>query len=116
MGKIAYKDIMILLVEDDEGHAELIKECLKETGVSNPIRRFRDGQEIIDYLFGAEEVKILMNSVSGAEVPLIIKFSLRGYGIDELAELRIKNRPGFIEVLIQRVRFILHEDVYPAET
>jgi len=58
VGKIAYKDIMILLVEDDEGHAELIKDCLKETGVTNPIRRFRDGQEIIDYLFGAEEVKM----------------------------------------------------------
>jgi len=54
VSKIAYRDIMILLVEDDEGHAELIKDCLRETGVTNPIRRFRDGQEIIDYLFEGE--------------------------------------------------------------
>jgi len=48
---------MILLVEDDDGHAELIKDCLKESGIVNPIRRFRDGQEIIDYLFGGQEAK-----------------------------------------------------------
>ncbi|HQP30253.1 MAG TPA: response regulator [Deltaproteobacteria bacterium] len=57
MSRIAYKDVMILLVEDDEGHAELIKDCLKETGVDNPIRRFRDGQEILDYLFEGPETK-----------------------------------------------------------
>lgn len=57
MNAIAYTDIMILLVEDDDGHAELIKDCLKESGVVNPIRRFRDGQEIIDYLFGGQEAK-----------------------------------------------------------
>ena len=57
MNKIAYKDMMILLVEDDEGHAELIKDCLKESGVDNPIRRFRDGQEIIDYLFNGQQSK-----------------------------------------------------------
>ena len=57
MNKIAYKDMMILLVEDDEGHAELIKDCLKDAGVVNPIRRFRDGQEIIDYLFKSQYSK-----------------------------------------------------------
>ncbi|MEN6474114.1 MAG: response regulator [Syntrophaceae bacterium] len=57
MNKIAYKDMMILLVEDDEGHAELIKDCLKDAGVVNPIRRFRDGQEIIDYLFKSQHSK-----------------------------------------------------------
>ena len=57
MNGIAYTDIMILLVEDDDGHAELIRDCLKDSGLVNPVRRFRDGQEIIDYLFGGEEVK-----------------------------------------------------------
>lgn len=57
MNAIASTDIMILLVEDDDGHAELIKDCLKESGIVNPIRRFRDGQEIIDYLFGGQEAK-----------------------------------------------------------
>ena len=57
MNKVAYADMVILLVEDDEGHAELIKDCLQESGVANPIRRFRDGQEIIDYLFGGNEAK-----------------------------------------------------------
>ena len=42
--------LTILIAEDDDGHAELIQEHLQEAGVHNPIVRFRDGQEVMDYL------------------------------------------------------------------
>lgn len=44
------EEITILVVEDNDGHAELIMEQLRETGVVNPMIRFRDGQEIWDFL------------------------------------------------------------------
>lgn len=44
------KSLMILISEDDDGHAELITEYLNDVGIQNPIVRFRDGQETIDFL------------------------------------------------------------------
>jgi len=43
----------ILIAEDDDGHAELVTEQLRNAGVSCPIRRFRDGQEVLDLLLPA---------------------------------------------------------------
>lgn len=42
--------LMILLAEDDDGHAQLIQRNLKRAGVANEIVRVRDGQEAIDYI------------------------------------------------------------------
>jgi CheY-like chemotaxis protein len=39
----------ILIVEDDEGHAILIRENLESAGVNNRIQHFRDGQAILDF-------------------------------------------------------------------
>ncbi|MBA3849043.1 MAG: hypothetical protein C0502_03495 [Opitutus sp.] len=41
----------ILIVEDDEGHAILIRENLEMAGLNSPIEHFRDGQAILDYFF-----------------------------------------------------------------
>ena len=43
---------MILLAEDDDGHAQLIQRNLKRAGVVNEIVRARDGQEALDYVRG----------------------------------------------------------------
>jgi CheY-like chemotaxis protein len=40
----------ILIAEDDDGHADLVMEQLRDAGVGNPIIRFRDGQEVLDFL------------------------------------------------------------------
>lgn len=44
------KDIIILIAEDDDGHAELIIEGLRETGLKNEIIRFEDGLKLWNYL------------------------------------------------------------------
>ncbi|MDR3405853.1 MAG: response regulator [Chthoniobacter sp.] len=41
----------ILIVEDDDGHAFLIVDNLRRAGITAPILRFSDGQEILDFLF-----------------------------------------------------------------
>jgi CheY-like chemotaxis protein len=42
----------ILIVDDDEGHAILIRENLESAGVQNRIEHFRDGQAILDFFAG----------------------------------------------------------------
>lgn len=47
---MAAKTLTILLAEDDDGHAELVRESLLDAGVENHVRRFRDGREILNHL------------------------------------------------------------------
>ncbi len=47
-----YKEMVILIAEDDDGHADLINEALLESGVCNTIIRFSDGEEIWRFLSG----------------------------------------------------------------
>mgnify|MGYP002642472922 CR=1 FL=1 len=46
-----HTDVIILVAEDDEGHANLIKKNLKRAGIVNEILLFIDGQEILNFLF-----------------------------------------------------------------
>lgn len=45
------KEVSILIADDDAGHARLIEKNLQRAGLHNPILRFEDGQQILDYLF-----------------------------------------------------------------
>lgn len=46
----AHKEVVILIAEDDDGHAELIIEGFRESGVMNKIIRFEDGEKIWNFL------------------------------------------------------------------
>jgi len=80
------KDIVILIAEDNAGHFQLIKKNLWLTCVDNDILQFRNGQEILDFLFKTgtgihlDENKqyvllldIRMPKVDGLEVLKIVK-------------------------------------------
>ena len=45
------KEPVILIVEDDEGHAILIRQNLEAAGLSNRMEHFRDGQAVLDFFF-----------------------------------------------------------------
>jgi CheY-like chemotaxis protein len=45
-----YKELIILIAEDDDGHADLIIEGLTESGVKNTIIRFSNGEEVWEFL------------------------------------------------------------------
>lgn len=45
------QNVTILVAEDDEGHANLIRKNLVRSGIANTIIHFKDGQEILDFLF-----------------------------------------------------------------
>ncbi len=48
-----YKELVILIAEDDDGHAELIREGLEEAGLCNTILRFSNGEEAWHFLTGS---------------------------------------------------------------
>lgn len=48
----AYKELIILIAEDDDGHAVLIKDGLKDSGVCNKTIRFSNGEEAWQFLVG----------------------------------------------------------------
>lgn len=45
------KHVVILMVEDDEGHAKLIERNLRRGGVENVMKHMNTGQKALDYLF-----------------------------------------------------------------
>lgn len=45
------KEVVILLAEDDDGHAALIQRNLQRAGIANEIIRFQDGRELLNFLF-----------------------------------------------------------------
>lgn len=45
-------EVVILVAEDDPGHALLIERNLRRVGVTNTIIRLADGEETLNFLFG----------------------------------------------------------------
>ncbi len=46
--------VVILIAEDDAGHFELVKRNLWRSCSGCEIEHFKDGQEVLDYLFGQD--------------------------------------------------------------
>lgn len=44
-------DLIVLLAEDDMGHASLIQKNLRRSGISNGVEHFLDGEEVLNFLF-----------------------------------------------------------------
>lgn len=57
-------EVVILIVEDDDGHARLTEKNLRRAGISNELLRFKDGQEILDFLFRKGEGRKRENQVA----------------------------------------------------
>ncbi len=47
---MAAEPILIVLVEDDDGHATLVERNLQRAGLANGIHRLKDGQEALDFI------------------------------------------------------------------
>ncbi|MDR3669685.1 MAG: response regulator [Holophaga sp.] len=77
----------ILIAEDDDGHADLVVEQLQDAGLRCPIRRFRDGQEVVDFLHPA--------GGGSWDQPCVLLLDINMPRLDGIAVLkRLKGDPG----------------------
>jgi CheY-like chemotaxis protein len=92
------KNKVILLVEDDDDHAELTLMALKESNVLNDVVVVRDGVQALDYLFGTGAY-----AGSQTRVPQLILLDLKLPkidGIEVLRTLRASEKTKFLPVVI----------------
>lgn len=54
-----YKELTILIAEDDDGHADLIMTGLKESGICNNMIRFVDGKQTWEFISGKGKEMVL---------------------------------------------------------
>ena len=72
-----HQDGAILLAEDSENEAELLKLAFRQAGIRNPIVVVRDGDEVLSYLLGVGQYE-------NSPLPLLL-----------LLDLKMPNRNGF---------------------
>ena len=77
------QEVRIVIAEDDEGHATLIRRNLKRAGVSNDIVHFKDGQETLDYFFKKDKD---LSRESG--IPLLLLLDIKMPKVDGVEVLR----------------------------
>jgi CheY-like chemotaxis protein len=75
--------LLILLAEDDDGHARLIERNLRRAGVINPIIRVTDGQAVLDYIYRSQ-----------SDLPLLLLLDINLPQVDGIEVLRrLKSDP-----------------------
>lgn len=76
------REVVILIADDDTGHARLIEKNLRRAGLTNEIRRFDDGQQILDFLFQRN------GEARSADTPYMLLLDIRMPKIDGIEVLR----------------------------
>lgn len=89
------KAVTILMAEDDDGHARLIQNALRDAGLINPVVRFSDGQEILDFLEGPKGIPAVQD---GQAFLLLLDINMpRMDGVEVLGRIKadpvLKNLP-----------------------
>ena len=80
-------DLIILMAEDDDGHARLVQERFESVGVRNPVIRFKEGKEAWAFLSGAAPGL-------EADKAYLLLLDIRMPGVDGIEVLRrVKDDP-----------------------
>ena len=77
------RDVVLLIADDDAGHARLIEKNLRRAGLSNRILRFEDGQQILDFLFQRGDGPKRL-----ADTPYLLLLDIRMPKVDGVEVLR----------------------------
>jgi CheY-like chemotaxis protein len=79
----ATRQVVILVAEDDSGHARLIEKNLTRAGLNNSIVRFDNGQAVLDFLFRRGS-----GPQRAAEAPYLLLLDIRMPQVDGIEVLR----------------------------
>lgn len=91
-------DAVILVAEDDAGHFVLVKKNLWRSCVTNDILHFKDGQEVLNFLFQADGGNTL---AEGTPYLLLLDIRMpKVDGLEVLARLRADEQLKKMPVII----------------
>src|SRR5580693_8350399 len=76
------KEVVILIADDDLGHVRLIEKNLNRARLHNPIERFDNGQDILDFLFSRSARR------RGKEAAYLLLLDIRMPKVDGVEVLR----------------------------
>ncbi len=77
------REVVILVAEDDAGHARLIEKNLTRAGLHNSIVRFDNGQAVLDFLFRRGS-----GPHRAADMPYLLLLDIRMPQVDGIEVLR----------------------------
>ena len=77
------REVVILVADDDAGHARLIEKNLVRAGLRNQMRRFENGQETLDFCLGQGE-----GPHSQADTSYLLLLDIRMPKVDGIEVLR----------------------------
>lgn len=92
------RELVILLAEDDEGHAYLVQQNLREAGLANPIVHVKDGQEALDYV---RRDGAYGNRVPNGPLLLLLDINMpRVDGVEVLRQIKADPKTDTIPVVV----------------
>jgi CheY-like chemotaxis protein len=95
---MATEPILIVLVEDDDGHANLVERNLKRAGVANGIHRLSDGQEALDFVHG---VGACAGRIVTKPMLLLLDIKMpRVDGVEVLRQLKSDSQTALVPVIM----------------
>ena len=87
-------ELVILMAEDDDGHAFLVRQNLQDAGIVNRIVHVKDGQEALDYVRSAGTYT---GRAPGGPLLLLLDINMpRVDGVEVLRQL--KANPGTAQI------------------
>jgi CheY-like chemotaxis protein len=91
--------VLVMLIEDNADHAELVVRTLEEHQIANTVRHFTDGQSALDYLFRRDEFSDPATSIRPHVILLDLRLP-RVDGIDVLKAIKENDQLKRIPVVI----------------
>ena len=94
----AVKEVTIVMVEDDEGHARLIEKNIRRAGVNNEIVPFTDGTSALDYVLGTDRTGYVSRASS---LLILLDLNLPDMsGIDILEKIKTNQHTKRLPIVI----------------
>lgn len=94
----AGKEVTIVMVEDDEGHARLIEKNVRRAGVNNQIIPFANGNSALDFILGEDRSGAISE---GRYLLILLDLNLPDMsGIDILEKVKANTHTKRLPVII----------------
>jgi CheY-like chemotaxis protein len=96
---MAANGITIVVVDDDDGHRELVRRSLRRAGIDNPLESLASGAEALDYVFCRGNYA---NRTPVDHMLMLLDINMPGYcdGVEVLRQIKADAKTRRIPVIM----------------